>query len=104
MGYIADKTYYIDDIIFDDTDMEGNVGIKPVYADWTGKIYSSEKGKIDVLAPANSEVQITDLLGRKVGRSTVSNSSLQFSVPPASVYIVNVKNGSHSYAQKIIVK
>ncbi|MDR0864883.1 MAG: carbohydrate binding domain-containing protein [Candidatus Symbiothrix sp.] len=104
MGYVADKAYYIDDIIFDDTDMTDNVGIKPVYVDWTGKIYSSEKGKIDVLAPNHSEVQIMDLLGRKIGKSIVSDSSLQFSVHPAGVYIVSIKSNGRSYTQKVIVK
>lgn len=104
MGYIADKTYYIDDIIFNDMDMEDIVGIKPVNADWTGKIYSSGKGKIDVIAPANSEVQIVDLLGRKIGMRTVSGSSLQFSVQPAGIYVVSVKISGHTYTQKVIAR
>ncbi len=104
MGYIPGKTYYIDDIVFDDTDMTETGIPKPVYSGWTGKIYSSEKGKIDVIAPANSEVQIMDILGRKVGTRIVSGSSLQFSVHPAGIYIVNVQSGDYTYRQKVIVR
>jgi hypothetical protein len=104
MGYIADKTYYIDDIVFDDTDMEGTGIFQPVYADWTGKIYSSDKGKIDVIAPIHSEVQVVDILGKIIATRTVSGTSLQFSVHPAGIYIVSVKNDGRNYTQKVIVK
>ncbi|MFA6335840.1 MAG: carbohydrate binding domain-containing protein [Bacteroidales bacterium] len=103
MGYIADKTYYIDDIVFDDTDMTETGISNPIYSDWTGKIYSSEKGKIDVIAPNNSKVQIMDIFGREVGTRT-ANSSLQFSVNSAGIYIVSIKNGDKTYRQKLIVK
>ncbi|MDR3340216.1 MAG: carbohydrate binding domain-containing protein, partial [Candidatus Symbiothrix sp.] len=105
IGYVANKTYYIDDIVFNDTDMEDRgVDIKPINASWAGKIYSSEKGTINIIAPENSVVQVTDILGRTLGTRRIANSTLQFSVSPAGIYIVSVKSGNSMHTQKVIVK
>ncbi|MDR3219925.1 MAG: carbohydrate binding domain-containing protein [Dysgonamonadaceae bacterium] len=105
MGYVANKTYFIDDIIFDDTNMDdGGTGIKQIYTSWSGKIYSSEKRVINVIAPANSEVQIVDILGRIAGTSKISNSTLQFSVNSSGIYVVSVKDGNKIHTQKVAVK
>ncbi|MDR3340217.1 MAG: carbohydrate binding domain-containing protein [Candidatus Symbiothrix sp.] len=105
-GYIANKTYYIDDIVFDDTNVRETdiIQLPGATGAWTGKIYSSEKGSINIIAPENSVVQVTDVLGRTLGARKIANSTLQFSVSSAGIYIVSVKSGNSMHTQKVIVK
>ena len=105
LGYVANKTYYIDDIVFDDTDLiDNSTGLKPIEASWSGKIYSSEKGIINVTAPVKSIVQVMDIMGRPLETHKISNSSLRVPVHSAGIYIVSVKNGNDRYTQKVVVK
>lgn len=66
------------------------------------KVFSDVKGKVGISAPENSEVKITDTVGRTIGTYTVLSSILEISLRPG-IYIVSVGN-EKNYTAKVIVK
>ncbi|GHT75367.1 hypothetical protein AGMMS50262_10440 [Bacteroidia bacterium] len=101
MGYIANKTYYIDDIVFDDTNVP--VSITNVQPEAWATVFSPFHGMINVTAPENSGVRIADIIGRTVGMHYLRYSPLELSVR-SGIYVVSVRNANKTYTQKIFVK
>ncbi|MDR2840817.1 MAG: carbohydrate binding domain-containing protein [Paludibacter sp.] len=103
MGYVANKTYYIDDIVFNDTNIaEDPAAVKQ--AELRGvTVFSPSKGKIRISAPDNSQIQICDILGRTIANLKLSNQPFEFALK-SDIYIVHIESAKQSYTQKIIIK
>ncbi len=101
LGYVANKTYYVDDIVFNNLDVE--TGVSKVKTIPDVKIYSPEKGILSVTTLENSDVRVIDLFGRTIKTFNVNKSSDEISIN-SGIYIVLVNTAGKSYTQKVIVK
>ena len=104
MGYIANKTYYIDDIVLENLTVEGGSGVTNVDMTPDVKIFSPVSGKIVVTTLENTKVRIIDIFGRTIKTCNVNNSSSDISLHSSGIYIVCVETRNKCYTQKIIVK
>ncbi|MDR1652917.1 MAG: carbohydrate binding domain-containing protein [Prevotellaceae bacterium] len=100
MGYIANKTYYIDDIVFDDT----NIALSVKNIELQGvNVYSNSKGKISVTAPDDSKIVIFNITGQAMGMYKMTKSPAEISIS-SGIYIVRIENGNARSVKKVIVK
>ena len=63
-----------------------------------GKIYITSK------SASNKEVEIFDVLGKKVFQSSISTKELNISSLVPGVYIIKIKEGDMASTRKLIVK
>ncbi|WP_306349819.1 T9SS type A sorting domain-containing protein [Flavobacterium sp. '19STA2R22 D10 B1'] len=63
-----------------------------------GKIYITSK------SAANKEIQIFDVLGKKILQTTINNKELNISNISPGVYIIKIKEGEATATRKLIVK
>ncbi len=104
MGYIANKTYYIDDIEFKDISVDPQpTVIIPDIEISDIKMFSPAPGVLNVMAPENSKVKITDIIGRTIGTYSVQTYSLELSLYTGT-YIVSIENKNRTWTQKVLVK
>ena len=102
MGYVANKTYYIDDIVFENLTVE--TGIRTPDAETSEvKIFSPAPGKISIVALENSKVRISDMLGRTIKAYPMNNSLSEIHLY-SGIYVVCVDNGTKIHAQKVFVR
>ncbi|OYQ37853.1 secretion protein [Flavobacterium cyanobacteriorum] len=64
----------------------------------TGRIYITSKSSL------NKEVEIYDVLGKKILAATISAKELNISALTPGVYIIKVKEGEATATRKLIVK
>lgn len=104
MGYAANKIYYIDDIVIENTTLSPPpTGIYTPQEEIPGiNLFCSAPGKLRVTVPENSSVKIIDLLGKTIEAGTIYNSPIEFSLSPG-IYIVWVKNKNRIYTQKVMI-
>ncbi len=100
LGYVANRTYYIDDIKIANISEQGPVSIKENSAD-DNLIVTSSNGVIGVYAPQNSTVKVYNLNGVLVAQS--NNSEVSFALK-SGFYIVKVENEGRVLTKKVVVK
>ena len=103
MGYIANKTYYIDDIVIEDITAGTNPIFAPEMENPEVKILSSVPGEITIIAPGKAQMRITDVVGKTIGAYTVSRFPFTVSLY-SGIYVVNVQGENKIYTQKVMVK
>lgn len=64
----------------------------------SGKIYITSK------SPADKEVAIFDVLGKKVLQSVLNSRELNISTLPPGIYIIKIREGEATVTRKLIVK
>jgi hypothetical protein len=64
----------------------------------TGRIYITSK------STQNKEVEIFDVLGKKILQATISSKELNISALTPGVYIIKIKEGDATATRKLIVK
>ncbi|GGB69324.1 T9SS C-terminal target domain-containing protein [Flavobacterium suaedae] len=81
----------------DTTVIEGlNIYPNPTSAD---RVYISSKNNT-----LSKDVEIYDVLGKKILQTTISGKELSISNIPAGVYIIKIKEGEATATRKLIIK
>ncbi|NLO71748.1 MAG: T9SS type A sorting domain-containing protein [Porphyromonadaceae bacterium] len=103
MGYVPNKTYYIDDIVFNDTNVPDGTGIKRILTDID--IHPNPvKEKLNIGISGCSVVDLYSLSGAKVlsMNAVGSEISIDMKNKPSGIYILHVHTDNNLFTKKIV--